>query len=166
MEDALPEVLSCTQCETIIKETQKYCTNCGYPQRGSAGDKSKFHAERIMNRSKAVDAPKTIRQARNILFIVAGITFIYGIFLFFYRDDMASLIAAAIMTGVYVVLGYWSQQKPLISLVLALLLYATNMVLSFIIEPDTLYKGLIFKVIIIYFLIRGINSAMHLRKAK
>lgn len=165
MEDALPETLSCTHCGAIIKDEQKYCSGCGYPQRGSAGEKSKFHAHRIMKKSKAQDAPKVIRQARVILFVIAGITFIYGIFLFYFRDDMASLIAAAIMSAVYVILGYWSQQKPLIALVLALLLYATNLVLTAVIEPDTLYKGFVLKAIIIYFLIRGINSAMHLRKA-
>jgi hypothetical protein len=161
---ALPEV--CKQCQTILKDEHTYCPSCGYPQRGTAGEKSKFHANRVMNKSKASQAPKVIRQARNILFFIAGITFLYGIFLFYSLDDMAALIAAAVMSSVYVILGYWSQKKPLIALVLAVLVYATNMVINAIAEPDTLFKGIILKGIIIYFLARGINSAIHLRRIK
>jgi len=160
----LPEV--CKQCETILKDEHTYCPSCGYPQRGTAGEKSKFHAHRVINKSKASQAPKVIRQARNILFFIAAITFFYGIFLFYSLDDIASLIAAAVMSSVYIILGYWSQKKPLIALVLALLVYATNMVINAIAQPDTLFKGIILKGIIIYFLARGINSAIHLRRAK
>lgn len=159
----LPEV--CKQCETVLKDEHTYCPSCGYPQRGTAGEKSKFHAERVMNKSKANQAPKVIQQARTILFVIAGITFLYGIILFFSHDDMASLIAAAVMASVYVILGYWSQQKPLVALVLALLVYATNIVINAIAEPSSIYRGIILKGIIIYFLARGINSAIHLRRA-
>ncbi len=159
----LPEV--CKQCETVLKDEHTYCPSCGYPQRGTAGEKSKFHAERVMNKSKANQAPKVIQQARTILFVIAGITFLYGIILFFSHDDMASLIAAAVMASVYVILGYWSQQKPLVALVLALLVYATNIVINAIAEPSSIHRGIILKGIIIYFLARGINSAIHLRRA-
>lgn len=161
---ALPEI--CKQCETVLKDEHTYCPSCGYPQRGTAGEKSKFHANRVMTKSKANQAPVVIRQARNILFFIAAITFLYGIFIFYSHDDIATLIAAAVMSSVYIILGYWSQQKPLIALVLAVLVYATNMVVNAIAEPDTLFRGLILKGIIIYFLARGINSAMHLRRAK
>ncbi|MEM7187643.1 MAG: hypothetical protein AAF466_13400 [Bacteroidota bacterium] len=149
-----------------MKDEHVYCPACGYPQRGTAGEKSKFHARRVMSKSKANQAPVVIRQARNILFIIAGITFVYGLYLFFVYDDIASLIAAAVMTSVYVILGYWSQHKRLIALVLALLVYATNLVVNAIAEPDTIIKGVILKIIIIYFLARGINSALHLRRAQ
>ena len=159
---ALPEV--CNQCETVLKDEHTYCPACGYPQRGTAGEKSKFHAQRVMNKSKANQAPKVIQQARTILFVIAGITFLYGIILFFSMDDMASLIAAAVMASVYVILGYWSQQKPLVALVLALLVYSTNIVITAIAEPGSIHRGIILKIIIIYFLARGINSAIHLRR--
>lgn len=164
MEVSIPEELSCTHCETLIQKNQKYCPGCGYPQRGTAGEKSKFHADRILKNSKAKEAPKLIRQARNTLFVIAGITLLSGLFMFYFQDDIATLIAAVIMTAIYVILGFWSQQKPLIALVCALLLYLTNIVLSAVIEPETIYKGIIIKIIIIVFLAKGINSALHLRK--
>ncbi len=165
MEELVTQELSCTQCQSLIKEEQKFCSGCGFPQRGTAGEKAKFHAEQSMARGKSREAPKLIKQARNTLFFVAGITFLYGIIIFFAQDDTATFIAAAIMTIIYLILGFWSQQKPLIALVLGLLLYLTNIVLSAIIEPETIHKGIIIKVIVIVFLIKGINSALHLRKA-
>jgi hypothetical protein len=166
MEELVSQELACTQCQALIKEEQKFCPGCGFPQRGTAGDKAKYHAEQSMARGKSREAPKLIKQARNTLFFVAGLTFLYGIIIFFAQDDTATLIAAAIMTGIYLLLGFWSQQKPLIALVLGLFLYLTNIVLSAIIEPETIYQGIIVKIIVIAFLAKGINSALHLRKAK
>lgn len=161
----IPEKI-CSHCSAPIEVNQKFCTGCGYPEEGTEKEKAVYHADMVLAHSKSKDAPKLIRQARNTLFFIAGITLLFGIYAFFVLEDSATLIAAALMAVIYLVLGYWSQQKPLVALVLALLLYATNIVLSAILDPATIYKGIILKIIIIVFLAKGINSALHLRKSK
>jgi len=166
MEEAIIPEKICSHCSASLELNQKFCTGCGYPEEGTEKEKAVFHADRVMAHTKSKDAPKLIRQARNTLFFIAGLTFLYGIFIFFSQDDSFTLIAAALMAVIYLILGFWSQQKPLVALVLALLLYATNIVLNAILDPVTIYKGIIMKVIIIVFLAKGINSALHLRKSK
>ena len=80
------------------------------------------------------------------------------------HDDSATLIASGILTIVYLALAYWSQQKPLIAMVLGLLVYLTTLVINAIVDPETIYRGIILKVLIIGFLGKGINSALQLRK--
>jgi len=164
-EVTIPEKV-CSHCNASLEENQKFCTSCGYPEDGTEKEKAVFHADRVMAHSKSKEAPKLIRKARNTLFFIAGITFLYGVVIFFIQDDPATLIAAALMAVIYLILGFWSQQKPLVALVLALLLYVTNIVLSLILDPETIFNGIILKVIIIVFLAKGINSALHLRKSK
>ena len=148
-----------------MDQEQIYCSNCGYPEKGTVSEKAKFNSDEVLARYKAAEAPRQIKSARNTLFVIAGLAFLTGLFFYGIADDMATLIAGGILAIVYLVLGYWSQQKPLIALVLGLLVYVTNMVINAIIEPETIYKGIIIKVVIIAFLIKGINSAMELRKS-
>lgn len=166
MEGILTPDKACSHCKTVIPTGQKFCTSCGYPEEGSEQEKAKFHADRVMNQSKTNDAPKLIRQARNTLFAIGGITFLYGLYEYATMPDMAVLVAYLILTAIYVTLGFWSQRKPLISLVLGLLVYLTIHVLSALVEPETIVKGIILKVVIIFFLVKGINSALHLRKSR
>jgi len=82
---------------------------------------------------------------------------------FFRFEDSATLIATGILAVIYVVLGYWSQKRPLIALVLGLLVFLTIVVIDAILDPSTIYKGIIIKVLVIGYLAKGINSAMQLR---
>jgi len=111
-------------------------------------------------------ARKEIKSGRNSLLIIAGLSFLFGVGYFFLHDDSATLIASGILSIVYLGLAFWSQQRPLIALVLGLLVYLTTIVINAIVDPETIYKGIIVKVLIIVFLSKGINSALQLRKTQ
>ena len=168
MDETIVEIeeLKCTHCLKTIPEENKFCEHCGYPQNGTVSEKSKFHSERILSNSKSKEAPRLIRKARNTLFFISGIAFLVGIYYHFAQDDTATFISSTILAGAYLILAFWSQKKPLVSLVLALLLFLTNIVINGIIDTSTIYSGILFKGIIIFFLAKGINSALHLRNAK
>lgn len=157
---------TCSKCETVIPEGQKFCSSCGYPENGTASEKAKFNADQVISNSKSKDAPKQIKSARTTLFVISGLALLSGIIFFFMTDDSSTLIAGGILAIIYLGLGFWSQEKPLIALVLGLLVYLTNIVINAVIEPESIGKGIILKVIIILFLIKGINSALHLRKSQ
>jgi len=164
MEEILIPASSCSLCETSLATDQIFCTGCGYPENGTESEQSKFHANRAINKSKTKEADKRIKSARNTLFVIAGISFLYGVVLFFTLGDSSVLISAGILAIIYLILGFWSQQKPLMALVLALLVYLTTITINAIVEPTSLFSGIIWKVVIIAFLGKGINSALHLRK--
>ncbi|MFT4848517.1 MAG: hypothetical protein ACI83B_001048 [Sediminicola sp.] len=166
MEERLAVETMCTHCKTKIQFEQKFCVNCGFPQGGSKEDQSMFHAQRVIDYSKTSEAPKLIRKARNTLFIIAGFSFSIGLFYFFYRDDSATLISSSILAIIYLILGYWSQRKPLVALILALLVFLTTVVLNALLDPAVIARGLLLKAVIVFFLIRGINSALHIHKSR
>jgi hypothetical protein len=149
-----------------MEEGQIFCNDCGYPQNGTEDQKSSFHAKRVMKRRQGDEAQKRIRFARNSLYVIAGFSFLYGLFHFFVNDDMATLVSSGILAIIYLALGYWSQQKPLIALVLGLLVYLTLITIGVVLGGEPIYRGIIIKVIIIAYLAKGINSALQLRNLK
>lgn len=149
----------CSQCSTEITEASKFCTYCGFPENGDEKEKAIFHAKRAMKKNQIKDAHKKINSARNTLYWMAGLFFITGLFIFFTVDDMATLIASTILAIIYLVLAYWSQKKPFAALLSALLLYLMVIAVNAIVDPTTLYKGILIKIIILSFLMKGISSS-------
>ncbi len=146
-----------------MAEDQKFCVNCGYPEGGTEQQQSSYHARRVLKKRRGTEASKKIRSGRNSLFVIAAFTLAIGVFYFIRYGDNATLITNAILAIIYMVLGFWSQKRPLIALILGLLVYLTTIVLNGILEPETIYKGIIIKVLIILYLSKGINSALQIR---
>ncbi|MFT5890241.1 MAG: putative membrane protein YvbJ, partial [Dokdonia sp.] len=73
MEEALISPLECSSCDRIMEQSEVYCTSCGYPQRGTEQQQSKFHAERILQMRESSDAKDRIKSARNTLFVIAAL---------------------------------------------------------------------------------------------
>lgn len=165
--DDISEALQCSLCAAAMEENYIFCISCGYPEKGSEEEQTKFHAHRILNIRKSSDARKGITGARNILFIIAAINMLWGIFYFFQNvQDISLLIYFTIISVIYLILGYWSQQKALIALILGLLVYLTIIVLGAIYEPSSIISvsSLLIKAFVIVYLARGINAALQIKK--
>jgi hypothetical protein len=166
MEEIIPAVSQCSFCETEMQSEQFYCEQCGFPERKSDFEKSRFHAKRKRKKQLTEEASRKIRSGRNSLFVVSAIALFTGLFYFFGYNDGATLIGSAILAIIYLVLGFWSQQRPLIALVLGMLVFLTTIVINALLEPETIYKGIILKIFILAYLGKGISSAMQLRNSE
>lgn len=164
MEELVLDEESCLKCESLVPIDTKFCINCGYPQRGDVGEKAKYNADKVLSHAKSKEAPRLIRKARNTLFAIAALNLLVGLFYFFAQDDIATCIISIVLAIAYVVLGFWSQQKPLIALVLGLFVYLMTIAINAIVLPASIFSGLLIKIIVILFLAKGINSALHLKK--
>ena len=133
--------INCSQCGTPLAPDNIFCVSCGFPERGTESEKSKFHADRVLNLRKQQYARKELKTGRIILLVIAGLSFLSGLFYFFVNDDTATLIASGILTIVYLALAYWSQQKPLIAMVLGLLVYLTTIVIKCNCRPGNHLPG-------------------------
>ena len=56
-------------------------------------------------------------------------------------------------------MAVYTKRKPYYAIVAALCLYAAFIILNAVIDISTLYSGVIFKIIIIVLLVKGINNA-------
>ncbi len=159
-----PTTPKCTHCEHAITQETAFCPECGYPEKGTEQDVAKFYARRAMAKNQNRDAAEKINSARNTLFVIAGVVMLFGFISFFRYDDFTLLIANFIVCSIYILLGFWTKQKPLIALLLGLLLYVTTVVISAIIDPVTLLGGILWKVLIIGYLGKGIYSASSIKQ--
>ncbi len=105
-----------------------------------------------------------IRQARNAIFIAAGVLALSLILLVSTLPEsyeylwLDLTIWGAFIAG-FVLLGIWTKKRPYYAIVGALILYAVFIILNAVIDVTTIYKGIILKVVIIVFLVKGINDA-------
>ena len=107
---------------------------------------------------------KHIRQARNAIFAVA-VLLVINIFVSGsnlpegYEYLWMDLIIWGFFIAGFIFLGFWTKKKPYYAIVGALCLYATFIILNAVLDINTLYKGLLFKIIIVVLLVKGINDA-------
>ncbi len=76
-----------------------------------------------------------------------------------------TLIVNVILAVVMVILAVWSRRAPLPAILVAMATYIVMLVASAIHDPATLFQGVIIKIIVIGYLLRGIKAAMVLRAA-
>lgn len=107
---------------------------------------------------------KHIRQARNAIFWVAGLlTFNVGV-LYLTTEAYSEyiwidLLIYGLFIGAFVFLGFFTKKKPYTAIIIALILYTLFIVMNAVLDPTTILKGILFKIITYVFLIKGINDA-------
>lgn len=114
---------------------------------------------------------KHIRQARNTLFIAAGILLLNALILFSkYPFDIEVMwldyMLWTVYIGGFIALGFWTKKKPYYAIVGGLILFGIFILVNAIIEPATIFGGLIFKIAVIVFLIKGVNDAKNAQEMK
>lgn len=166
MDNEIPIEISesnCSICKTPMELENVFCPECGFPENGTDKDVAQFHARNAMKKNQHMDADKKIKSARNVLFVMAGIVLLFGIISFFGDQDIAVLVTNVVLGIIYLALGSWTSKKPLVAILLGLLLYLTTIIIGAILEPSTLIRGIIFKILIIAYLAKGVYSASSIK---
>lgn len=160
----------CTSCYSKYESTDAFCNGCGYPLHGTQQEKDFFTSERNVKEIDLADLSETVRKACNSLYWIAGLLVISTIFGYataqLEEDKMANLITGVILFVAFLGFGLWSKSKPAAALISGLSLYIIIHLLSAIINPVSIFSGIIIKVIIIVYLIKGIRSVLEVDKLK
>lgn len=114
---------------------------------------------------------KHIRQARNTLFMAAAILFINALILFSkYTFDLEMLwldyLLWTVYIGGFVALGLWTKKKPYYAIIGGLILFGVFILVNALIEPASIISGLIFKIAVIVFLVKGLADAKAAQEMK
>jgi hypothetical protein len=114
---------------------------------------------------------KHIRQARNALFIAAAIMLLNAIILFSkYPFDLEIMWLDYLIWTVYIVgfiaLALWTKKKPYYAIIGGLVLMGVFILINAIIEPTTIFGGIVFKIAVIVFLIKGLGDAKEAQQMK
>jgi len=146
---------TCPQCNAIINESDIFCGSCGYPVKGTVQEQQRFSAKKAGDKYESDIVVGNIKQARTILFVIAGMTFIYGAIMSVSQQQPDLLIIYTILALIYAGLGFWAKSKPFPATLIALLLYVGLLLFSAFVDPTTIYKGIIMKIIFIGALIKA-----------
>ncbi len=160
----------CACCAHHYEPVDIFCNTCGFPLQGTPQQQDAFIANRVVKEIDLVDLKKKVESARNSLYIITAFLGISGLFgLFFIEDDnnlFYYLISYVILVGAFLAFAVWSKTKPTSALISGLSLYVIVQLLSAIADPSSLFSGIIFKVLIIAYLIKGIIAVLEVDKIK
>ena len=104
---------------------------------------------------------KPIRRARTMLFIIAGLQLVILAFMAGGNDESnwITIAIGVFVALVFVILGIWTRKKPFAALLIALIFYIALMAGDGILDPMSLFRGIIFKIAVIVLLILGLRNA-------
>jgi hypothetical protein len=105
---------------------------------------------------------KHIRNARIMLFILAGLFLLSLVSLTPFDDNPLKLVMAGIIVlfaAAYIALAFWTKKKPYTAILTALILFISLEVLSFLLQPASIFQGWILKIIVILLLLLGLRNA-------
>ena len=163
-----PEVELCPNCHAANLHDDQFCGSCGFPLKGTEEEKTNFKHQVSFKHIQLHDNKKIIRRATNSLFVVGGVFAIYGIVYFFMSKDkhviFEFLVTYFIVSIIFFLLGLWSTSKPVAAIVSGLVLFTAWQLLLIINEPGTIFRGLILKIFVFVYLIRGLQSAIEAQK--
>lgn len=165
-EIVINDLSKCYYCKsTGLTENDKFCPNCGFPQRGTQVVMKKF-IWTINNKNKLLDEQKkAVNKAKNILFILAGLNLTFGLLLgIIIQENIGVLIAGVITAVIFFALGQWSKKNPFPAILSGLFVYIALNVINAISDPHTIYQGLILKIIIISGFIYGYKGVKDSKK--
>lgn len=141
--------------------------NTAYPTPNEQTEETIFSADEFSMQGY----DKHIRQARNAIFgvailLVINLLVLSGTVPEGYEYLWLDLIIWGVFVAAFVVLGSWANKKPYYAIVLALVLYLVFIGLNAALDVSTIFKGIIFKIIVIVFLVKGINDAKEAQEMK
>lgn len=103
---------------------------------------------------------KHIRNARILLYVIAGLTLL-GLINLTPFDTAVRIVAAVVVilfAAVFVVLALWTKKKPYTALLCALIFYLCLEMAGDLMDPTNIFRGWILKVVVIILLILGLRN--------
>jgi hypothetical protein len=113
---------------------------------------------------------KHIRQARNAIFATAIMLLISFIISMAVSTNYEFMWLDYALYGFFILafvgLGFWTKHKPYYAIIAALILYGLFIGINAIADPKTIFSGIIFKIIIISLLVKGLSDAKQAQEMK
>jgi len=161
------------ECKCCFEKTNlvdQFCQKCGFPLKGTNAEQQIFMYRRSFKKLELNGYDKKIKSAGTTLYVLAGIFMLYGL-VYFFADSKSNTASAMLITYglvaiIFLLLGAWSGKKPVASIISGMVLYISLQLISAVSDPTSLFKGIIFKIIIISYLIKGLLSGLEAEKIK
>lgn len=156
----------CTNCKASISQIEFECSNCGFPISGTEKEKAVFIGRQIVNKSKIENAKTSQNKVRLILYVIGAFKLLNAFLAYNQGLTLTDCLFYIVLGLLFIVFGYLSPKKPLIFISLALILLLGYYLLIYLISPEYLFQGIIWKFVSIAFLVYGIINSLEERQLK
>jgi hypothetical protein len=112
---------------------------------------------------------KPVRNARIMLFVVAGIELISLVVVKNNTPEPEKTIAVSISILValfFALFALWTKTKPYKAIIAALILYSSLLLISIIVSPISIFQGWVIKILVYVILLSSISNAKAVQKWK
>ena len=148
--------MNCPSCSKKIIPKAIRCPYCN----ALLASKEKFSSVVKKRKEKSLEREKKdfIKSGRNTLLVVGGLNII-PLFIYLSQGDDLSAIIQGIIAGIFLVLGLLATKFPYAALLSGMIFYLLVIGLSALVDPESIINGIIVKIIVIYYLFKGIRAA-------
>jgi hypothetical protein len=164
------ETIRCKCCSKVVNIEDQFCQACGFPLKGTEENQNTFIYTRGYKHLELQGLERKIKSAGTTLYVLAGFFLLFGLGYFFINagtnTSSGVLITNAIVAIIFLLLGYWSKKKPVAAIISGMVLFILVQLLSIFEDPSNIYKGIIIKIIIIGYLIKGMKSAFEAERIR
>ncbi len=153
--------MNCPSCAKVISPKSIRCNYCNT----ILVSKSNFKKTVKKRKGKSAHEEKKdfIKTGRNTLLIVGGLNAI-PVFIYLSQEDVLSAIIQGIISGIFLGLGLLANKVPYAALLSGIIMYFLVIGLSALGDPSSIANGLIIKVIVIFYLFKGMRAAQKFKK--
>ncbi|MGH8707730.1 MAG: zinc ribbon domain-containing protein [Burkholderiales bacterium] len=179
------EPIKCPACGTVAKPYDRFCGKCGNAMPSAEHYQAQRHVKHATGAIKILSAlflisgilmyfvtkgqaDATLAQLQGAeagaTYEVQGRTYtVEQLRETLQWEPKGVLIVNLVLAAIMVALAWWGRRAPLAAVLVATAAYAVVIVTNAIADPATLGQGIILKIIIIAFLVKGIKAALALR---
>ena len=143
----------------------KFCSSCSYPISGSLEERQQFVATVGRHKLLIKRAKEKISNAKIIIYLIAGFTFLAGLFAYFKFDDFNLMIVNLFLSLLYLIMAAWADKNPFAAILTAFIVYITVILINAVVSPGSLFSGILWKVIFIAAFIKAIRSAQEAQES-
>lgn len=156
----MEQTINCTNCKTPVDAQSTFCENCGFPENGNQKEQDKFNYSLKLKRDVIKDAQRKIKQVRILLYVLAGINLIAGLYWLSVENSIIDGVGGLIGASIFLACVFWVKKQPLIGTLAAFIFWILLQLLVIFEDPALLFQGLLLKIIIIALFIKGVKSAV------
>ena len=168
--DPLPNLPKCRACGNPVNAQDQFCTGCGFPLQGTDAAQSLFITQRHSRLHQIKELNRKVKSAQTTLFVLAGLFLVVGVAYYFINREndlgFAVMITNLILAAVFLALGGWAKNKPVVALISGLVLFILVQLIALADDWRSIGKGIIIKILVIVYLVKGLQSAIEAEKIK
>ena len=160
------DIIKCRCCKTIVTNNDVFCPNCAYPLQGTDDEQSTFIGQFIARKNEQEEWKRQVSSATTTLIVVAILTIVGGAISAMVNRELGGetiFIISLVLAAIYFFLAWWSKKNPFGAILTGLIIYVSLHLLYAFIDPTSIIKGIIIKVIVISYMIKGIVGAAKVR---